>query len=168
MRLVFNIFPDYVSSNIISNTSDKIAVIPQFSRPKLFPDFGVFLKYLSCRYAFHYLHNVRGGIPRWRFQEYVYMVFYYFHCIYRKAIFLCYMVEHFFQIARNVTIQYVLSILRYPYQVILQIEYGMFGSSYSHAIFIPSSELFGKRFLNQSLAHFHPASKLMGNQWNFL
>ena len=43
MRLEFNIFPDYVSSNIISNTSDKIAIIPQLSQPKLFPDFGYFL-----------------------------------------------------------------------------------------------------------------------------
>jgi hypothetical protein len=47
MRLVFNIFPDYVSSNIISNTSDKIAIVPQFSRPKLFPDFRVFRE-LPC------------------------------------------------------------------------------------------------------------------------
>jgi hypothetical protein len=62
----------------------------------------------------------------------------------------------------------VLSILRYPYQVILQIVNGMFGSSYSHAIFIPSGELFGKRSLNRSLDHFHPASKLTGIQWNFL
>jgi hypothetical protein len=62
----------------------------------------------------------------------------------------------------------VLSIHRYPYQVILQIVNGMLGSSYSHAIFIPSGELFGKQFLTQSLDHFHLASKLKGIQWNFL
>jgi hypothetical protein len=36
------------------------------------------------------------------------------------------MIEHLFHVARNVTIQYILLILRYPYQVILQIVYGMF------------------------------------------
>jgi hypothetical protein len=44
----------------------------------------------------------------------------------------------------------------------------MLGSSYSHAIFIPSGELFGKHFTFLSLGHFHPASKLAGIQWNFL
>jgi hypothetical protein len=52
--------------------------------------------------------------------------------------------------------------------VIFQIVNAMLGSSYSHAIFIPSGELFGKHFTIQTLDHFHPASKLTGIQWNFL
>ena len=168
MRLVLNIFPNYVSGNFISNTPDKIAIIPQLSRPKLFFYLGKFLKYLSSRYAFYYLYHFCWRIPRWRFYKYLHMVLYYFHCIYRKPIFFSYLFEHFFQVARNIPIQYVLSILWYPYQVILQIVHGMFGSSYSHAIFIPSGELFGQRFLYRCFDHFHPASKLAGIQWNFL
>jgi hypothetical protein len=96
------------------------------------------------------------------------MIFYYFHGIYLKPIFLSNMIKYFFQVPRNIPGQYMLSILRYPLQVILQIVNGMLGSSYSHAIFIPSGELFGKHFTIQSLDHFHPASKLTGIQWNFL
>ena len=157
MRLVFNLFSNYISGDFISNTPDKIAIVPQLSSPELFPNLGKFLKYLSSRYAFHYLYHFCWRIPRWCFQKYWYMVLYYFHGIYRKPIFFGYMIEHLFHVDRNVTIQYILLILRYPYQVILQIVYGMFGSSYSHGIFIPSGELFGKRFLNHALDHFHPA-----------
>ncbi len=168
MRLVFNMFSNYVSGDFISNTSDKIAIVPQLTCPKLFPNLGKFFKQLPTRYAFHYLYYFCWSIPRRCFQKYVHMIFYYFHRIYRKPIFLSYMIKHFFQVPRNFRCQYVLSILRYPYQVILQIVNGMFGSSYSHAIFIPSGELFGKLFNILSLTHFHPASKLTGIQWNFL
>jgi hypothetical protein len=96
------------------------------------------------------------------------MVFYDFHGIYLKPIFLSDMIKYFFQIPRNIPGQYLLSILTYPYQVIFQIVNAMLGSSYSHAIFIPSGELFAKHFTIQTLDHFHPASKLTGIQWNFL
>ena len=153
MRLVLNIFSNYVSGDFISNTPDKIAIIPQLTCPKLFPNLGKFFKQLPARYAFHYLYYFCWSIPRRCFQKYVQMVFYYFHCIYRKSIFLSDMNKYFFQVARNITGQYLLSIFWYPYQVIFQIINGMLGSSYSHAIFILSGELFGKRVFNQSLGH---------------
>ena len=162
MRLVLNIFSNYVSGDFISNTPDKIAIVPQLSRPELFPNLGKFFKQFSSRYTFQYLYYFCWSIPRRCFQKYRYMIPYYFHCIYRKPVFLSYMIKHFFQVPRNIGCQYELSILRYPYQVILQIVNGMFGSSYSHAIFIPSGKLFAKRSLNRSLDHFHPASKLGG------
>ena len=168
MRLVFNIFSNYVGGDFISNTSDKIAIVPQLICPELFLNLGKFFKQLPTRYAFHYLYYFCWSIPRRCFQKYVHMVFCYFHGIYLKPIFLSNMIKYFFQVPRNIPGQYMLSILRYPLQVILQIVNGMLGSSYSHAIFIPSGELFGKHFTIQSLDHFHPASKLTGIQWNFL
>jgi hypothetical protein len=168
MALVFNVFPYYVSSNLITHTPDKIAIAPKLSCPKLFSKFGILPKYLSSRYAFHYLYNVCWRIPRWCLQKYMHMAFHHFHSIYFKSIFLSYPIKYFFQVLRYSLTQYLFSILRYPYQVILQIIDGMFSPSYSHADFISIIASFGKPFLRLTANHFHPASKLTGIQWSLL
>ena len=43
MRLILNIFSYYVSGDFISNTLDKITIVPQLTCPKLFPNLGKFL-----------------------------------------------------------------------------------------------------------------------------
>jgi len=160
MSLVFNIFPDDIGYNVISNTPDEIPIIPQFSSPKLLPKLGILLEYLSGRYTFHYLYYFCWRISRWCSKEYVHMVFHYPYRIYLKFIFLCYLFKDFFYIFRFFSIQYFLSIFRYPYQVILQIVDRMLCSFYSHAVFIPIIRLFGKPFLRLAANHFYPPSKL--------
>ncbi len=58
MSLIFNVFPDYVCSNFIPNTSDKVAIVPQFSSLKLLTHFGEFSKYFTGGYTFHYLNLI--------------------------------------------------------------------------------------------------------------
>jgi hypothetical protein len=162
MNLVFNIFPNDISDNVISNTSDEIAIIPQLTSPKLLPKLGKFLEYLSGRYAFHYLYKLCWRIPRWCSHEYMHMVSLDPYRIYFKFIFLGYLFKDFFEIFCNFSIQYLFPILRYPHQMILQIVNGSFGTSYSYAVFISVISLFGNPFLRLAANHFHPLSKLRG------
>ena len=169
MNLIFNIFPYYVSSNFITYTSDKISIAPKLPCPQLLPQFRKLLKYLTARYSFQYLNYLRRGIP-WRcLNKYVHMVFYDFHRIYPELILLGNPLKHFFQILGNFPTQYVLPVLGYPHQVVLQIIYGVFRPSYSHAIVIQGKALLGQASLPRLTAsHFPPASKLAGIQWSFL
>jgi hypothetical protein len=166
MSLVFNIFPDDIGYNFISNTPDEVSIIPHFSCPKLLPQLGILFEYFSGRYAFHYLYYFRRRIPRWCSHEYVHMVFHYSYRIYLKFIFLSNLFEDFFKVLRFFWIHYLLSIFRYPYQVVLQIIDRMLCPSYSHAAFIPILRLFGNPFLRLAANHFYPPSKLRGIKWS--
>jgi hypothetical protein len=164
MSLVFNIFPDDIGYNSISNTPDEIAIIPQFSCPQLLPKFGKLLEYLSGRYTFHYLYHFGWRISRWCSHEDMHMVFHDPYRIYFKFIFLGYLFKHFFEVFFDFSIQYIFPIFWYPYQVIFQFVDCMFCPFYSHAVFIPVIKLFGKPFLRLTANHFHPPSKLRGIQ----
>jgi hypothetical protein len=169
MSLIFNVFPDYICGNLIPNAADKIPVVPQFPCPKLLPKIWKPLKYLTGRYAFHYLNHSCQRIFRRYFNKYVNMVFHDFHCIYIEIVFLSYLIKYSLQVTRNLSIQNILPVLRYPYQVILQIIYGMFSPSYPHAAFILKSHRYMQIPLPRlSASHFHPASKLTGIQWRLL
>ena len=169
MSLVLNIFTDYVCGNFVSNTADKIPIVPQFSHPKLLPQLGKFLEHLTPRYAFHYLHHFGRRIPRWCFQKYVHMILHHLHRINPEPIFVTYPLENLFQILRYFPTKYMLPILGYPYQMILQFIYGVFGPSYTHASVITVGALFWQTLLPRLTAsHFHPASKLTGIQWSIL
>ena len=169
MDLIFNIFPYYVSSNSITYTPDKIPITPKLPRPQLLPQFRKLLKYLTARHALQYLHHLCRGIP-WRcFNKYVHMVFHDFHRIYPEFIFLSNPLKHLLQILGNFPTQYVLPVLRYPHQVILQIIYGVFSPSNTHASVIQEKAL-ARQVPSPRLtaSHFPPTSKLVGIQWSFL
>ena len=169
MNLIFNIFTYYVGSDLISYTPDEISIIPKFTRPQLLPQFRKLLKYLTGRHTLQYLYHLRRRIPRRYLNKYVHMVRHNLHCVYTKLILLGYMLKHLFQILRNFPTQYLLPILRYPYQMILQIIYGMFGPSNPHIGFIQEKALFTQAPLPRLTAsHFPPTSKLAGIQWSFL
>ena len=136
MILVFNISPDYVSGDFITNTSNKIPIVPKLSSPELFPNLGKLFKYLSGRYTLHYLHDFRRRIFGGCLRKYVDVVFHYFHRIYCESVFFSYFSKYLFQIGRDFFTQDVLPVFRYPHQVILQVIYSMFGPSYAHANFI--------------------------------
>ncbi len=168
MILVLNISTDYICGDFVSNTTNKVAIVPQLPRPKLLPQLGKFLEHLTPRYTFHYLHYFGWRISRRCFQKYVHMVFHHLHGIYSKFIFVSYPLENLFQIPRNFLSQYALPILRYPYQMILQIIYGVFSPSYTHASVITVGILLWQTLPRLTASHFHPASKLTGIQWNSL
>ena len=161
MILVLNIATNDVSSNLISNTPDKVTVIPQFSSPKLFPGVGKLLEYLFCRYALHYLYQSGWRISRWRSQKHMHMVLNYFHGIYFKTILFTYPLKYFLQIARDITTQYILPVFWNPDQIIFQIVDGLFGSFYTHDIFISGTMTSMQPCLITRLtaSHFHPASR---------
>ena len=169
MSLIFNIFPNYVCGNLIPNTADKIAILPQLPSPKPLPQIWEPTKCFTGRNTFHYLYHSCRRVFRWNLNKYVNMAFHYFHRIYPEIILLSYLVKHSLQVFRNFFIQYMFPVFRYPYQMVLQIIYGMFGPSNTHAIFITAKSVVWQASLPRlSASHFHPASKLVGIQWKFL
>ena len=50
MILVLNITTNDVCCDLISYTPDKVAIVPQFSCPKLLPEFGKLLKHFLRNY----------------------------------------------------------------------------------------------------------------------
>jgi len=169
MSLIFNIFPNYVCGYFVTNASDKIAVIPQLPCPKLFPQVGKLLEYLTGGDALHHLNNLRRRISRRDFNKYVNMVCHNFHRIYPEPILFGYLSEYVFYVTRYFFIKYLLHVLRYPHQVIFQIIYGMLCPSYSHAaVILKSNHLLQVPLPRLSASHFHPASKLAGIQLGFL
>ena len=169
LGLIFNVSSDHISSHFVSYTSDKVAVAPQLTSPKLLSQSSKLFEYFSRRYTLQYLHHFCRRIFRWHFQEYVHMVFHYLHGVNPKPIFLCYPLKHFLRVLSHLTCQDRPSILRYPDQMVLDIKNGVLCSPIPHAIFIPEKALFRQTPLPRLLAsHFPPASKLAGIQWNFL
>ena len=57
ISLIFNIVFYYIGSCPISYSSNVTSITPQFTTPKLFFDFRVFFKDLSCCDAFYNLHH---------------------------------------------------------------------------------------------------------------
>jgi len=161
MILVFNMPPDYVGSDFVNNTSDKVPIVPKLLSPKLFPNLGKLFKYLSGRYTLHYLPDFRRRIFWGCLRKYVHMVFHYFHRIYIEPIFLSYFSKYLFKIARYFFTQDMLPVLRYPHKVILQVIYSMFGPSYAHANFIAGLSNFRNLYLFTNrvyAAEYPPAS----------
>jgi len=169
MSLIFNIFPNYICGNLIPNTADKIAIVPQFPSPKLLPQIRKLTKYFTCRDAFYYLNHPCQRVSRRHFNKYVNMVFHNFHRIYPELILFGNLIKYGLNVIRNFFIKYMLPVLRYPHQVILQIIYGMFSPPYPLAdVILKPDRLLQIPLPRLSASHFHPASKLTGIQWRFL
>ena len=168
MSLVLNIVTDYVSGYYITNTPYKVSIIPKLSRPKLFPQIGIFLECFSRRYTLHYLHYICRRVFRRCFGEYVHMIFHHLHCVYMKTIFFCNALKHILQIFRYLSAKYLFTVLWYPYQMVFKIIDSVFGSSYSHAVFYISYYFVYQDSSRLAASRFHPASKLAGIQRKFL
>jgi hypothetical protein len=138
MSLVLNIMANDISGYFISYTPDEVSIIPKLSCPKLFPELGIFLEYLSRRNALHYLDDLGRSVFRRRFGKYMHMIFYYFHGIYLKTILFSNMLEYFFKTLRDFFRKYPFTVFGYPDQMIFQIIYGVFRSSNSHTVFYNS------------------------------
>ena len=169
MCLILYVAPYYLRRNSVTYTPNKISITPQFTRPELLPQSWKLLEHLPRRYALHNLHNFSRRIARRCFQKYVHMIFHHFHSVHPHPILLRYPLKHFLGVLSNLAYQYMLPILRYPYQMVLNIKYGMFCPSYTHAAVIQENALFRQAFLPRLAAsRFPPASKLTGIQRSFL
>ena len=169
MSLIFNIPPYNLSGDFVTYTPNKISIAPELPSPELFPQFGKFLKYLSGKHTFQCLHYLRWGISGWCLNKYVHMVFHDFHRIYPEFILFSYPLKYLFQVPRYLLVQYLLPVLRYSYQVIFQIIYGVFCPSHSHTAVIQGKVLFRQAPLPRLTAsYFPPTSKLAGIQWSSL
>lgn len=163
MSLIFNTFANDIGGHFISDTSNKIAVIPQLMRPKLLPQFGIPLKYFPGRNAFHYLDYSRWRISGWCFYKNMHMIFHHFHNIYTKLVFLSYLLKDFFHVSSHLSIKNVFPILGYPYQMILKVIDSMLGTSYSHAVCYNSYSItLSRAWIALRLGRFHPRSNLWG------
>ena len=169
MSLIFNILPYYICCHLIPNTADEIAIVPQLPCPKLLLQTWKCFKCFTGRNTFHYLNHLRWRVSGWHFNKYMNVVFHNLHRIYYESVFLSYLIKNSLQVIRYSFIQNILPVLRYPHQMVLQIIYGMFSPSYSHADVILKSDHFMQIPLTRlSASHFHPASKLAGIQLGFL
>jgi len=169
MSLKLNIFTDYIGGHFITDTANEVAVIPQLSSPELFSQLGELLERFSRRDAFHDLHHLCRRVFRWCFNKDMYVVFHYLHCIYAQLILFGNVPKDLLYISRNLPFQYMLPVLRYPYQMVLQIIHGMVRPSNTHAAVIQEKTLLKQVPLPRLTAsHFPPASKLAGIQWGFL
>jgi len=163
MSLVLNVFSNHICSNFISYASNEVSVIPQFARPQLFPQLGIFFKDFPCRYAFHNLYYFCWRVLRHHFHKYVNMVFHNFHRIYIEFVMFRYLAKCFFQVFPYLFPKQFLPIFRYPDYMVFQVVDGMLSPFYSHAAFIPVVVPFGNLFL-LPVNRFHPPSKLGGIQ----
>ena len=170
MSLIFDVSPNYVSSYLVTYTSDEISITPKLSRPQLFPQLRELLEHFPGRNALHHLYHLCWRTFRGCLYKHVHMIFHYFHRIYVELILLCNMSKHLFQILRYFLTQYMLPVLGYPHQVILQVIYGVLRSSDPHTILISPRQPFQQTLLSPRLSatHFPPASKLAGIQWGIL
>ncbi len=134
-----------------------------------FLNFGNFLNTSRADTLFNICTACAGGMSGRYLNKYVHMVFHDFHRIYPELILFRNPLKHLFQIFRNFPTQYVFPVLGYPYQMILQIIYGMLCPSNPHAVVIQEKALLRQAPLPRLTAsHFPPASKLAGIQWSFL
>jgi len=169
LGLIFDISPNHVCSYFVPYTSDKVTITPQLTSPKILSQSPELPKHLSGRYTLQYLHHFRWRVFRWHLKKYVHMIFHYLHSVYPEPIFLCYSLKHFFCVLSNLTYQDVLSILRYPDQMVLDIKYSVLCPSYTHAAVIQKKALVTQVSLPRLPAsRFPPASKLAGIQRSFL
>src|SRR4030067_668089 len=120
--LIFNISPNHIGGHFVPYTLDKVAVTPQFPRPKLSSQPSKLLEHLSRRDTLQYLYYFRRREFRWHLQKHMHVVFHYLHRVHPEPIFIRYSLKHFFGVFSNLTYQDFLSILRYPHQVVLYIE----------------------------------------------
>ena len=168
MSLKLNIFTDCIGGHFITNTTNEVAVIPKFSRPELFSQLRKFLQRFSGRDTFHYLYYLCRRVFGWRFDKDMNVVFHYLHCIYGQLILFSNMTKDLLYVSRNLFIQYMLPVLRYPYQMVLQIIDGMVRPSNTHALFITAKPSpWQVSWLRLTANCFHPASKLTGIQQVF-
>jgi len=167
--LIFNISPNHICSHFVTYAPDKVAITPQFPRPKLSSQPTKLLEHLSRRHTLQYLYYFRRREFWWHLQKYVHMVFHYLHGVHPKPIFIRYSLKHFFGIFSNLTYQDFPSILRYPDQMVLDIENSVLCPSKPHASFIQEKAIFKQTPMPRLTAsRFPPASKLAGIQRGFL
>ena len=119
-----------------------LAEDPQFPRPKLSSQPTKLLEHLSRRHTLQYLYYFRRREFWWHLQKYVHMVFHYLHGVHPKPIFIRYSLKHFFGVFSNLTYQDFPSILRYPDQMVLDIENSVLCPSKPHASFIKEKAIF--------------------------
>src|SRR4030067_58619 len=131
--LIFNISPNHIGGHFVPYTLDKVAVTPQFPRPKLSSQPSKLLEHLSRRDTLQYLYYFRRREFRWHLQKHMHVVFHYLHRVHPEPIFIRYSLKHFFGVFSNLTYQDFLSILRYPHQVVLYIENSVLCPSKPHA-----------------------------------
>ena len=169
MGLILDISANHICSHFVPYTPDKVTVTPQLTSPEIPSQSPKPFEHLSGRYTLQYLHHLRRREFRRHLKKYVHMVLHYLHGVYPEPIFLCYPLKHFFCVLSNLTCQDVLSILRYPDQMVLDIKYSVLCPSYTHAAVIQEKALATQASLPRLTAsRFPPASKLAGIQRSFL
>jgi hypothetical protein len=169
LGLIFNIAPNHICGHFVPYTPDKVAVTPQFPRPKLSSQPAKLLENLSCRHTLQYLHHFRWRVFWWHLQKHMHMVFHYLQGVHPKPIVIRYSLKHCFSVFSNLTYQDFPSIFRYPDQMVLDIENCVLCPSNSHASFIQEKVIFKQTPLPRLTAsRFPPASKLTGIQRGFL
>jgi hypothetical protein len=121
MLMILDVAPNYIASHFVAYGSHKVAVAPHFAAPQLPAQVGILAKQLSRRDAFQYLHNPSWRQPRWRFEEYVHMIFHYFHRVYDHVILLGRSLQYFLGVLGDLWRQNLLAILRYPDEMVLEV-----------------------------------------------
>jgi len=131
--LMFDIPPNYLRRYFVSHTSDKIAVVPQFSTPQWLLHLRKLLKYHPGRNTFHPLHDLGGTIARWGRKKYMHMIVHDFLGIDLKTISLGNLLRNPLQPMGHSLSQDQPPIFGTPHHLIFEIVNGSSGSLEAHA-----------------------------------
>src|SRR5581483_485831 len=154
--MILNITSYNLCGYLISHSPYKIPITPKLSCPKLSLYLRKLLEYHFSTPTLEYSHYLPRSILRWCTKKYMYMVFYYCHCLYLKLIYFCYLFKYLLHPFGYSLCQNCLSVLWYPYKMIFKVVYRMRGSLYrahtqilysfmpkGQPVFIPVVELSG-------------------------
>lgn len=130
--LSYNIFRYFISYR-----SCKVSIFPKLSAPQLLFYLRVFSKYLRGRSCLQDTHNLGNRVSWRKGQEYMHMVFCYFHYVYLKFIRLTYLFKISLNALLDICPHYPFSVFRGPYKMVFCIIYSMTCSSCAHAYILP-------------------------------
>ena len=132
--MVFNIVSNHLCGHFITNCSNKITILPEFSSPKLFLHLRMLMKYHAGTDALQNPYHLGNRVPSWKAQKDMHMVFCDLKGIYLKIVILGNLLKDLFHSLSNIIPQNPFSVFRGPYQMIFRIVDRMRSSFQFHAV----------------------------------
>ena len=132
--VIFDIFPYHIIGDLLTNCSKKISLFPKMTSPEFFLYFWKFFKNLTARYTFQNPYDFRNGIPWWKRNQNMNMVFGNFAAVDFKIKMTRYLNEKFFNPRSYFLCQYFFPVFRAPDQMILCFINRMACSFQCHAV----------------------------------
>jgi len=118
MPMILYIFLYRLTGDFVSNSSDKISIFPKFSTPQLSLYIWVPQKDFFCTNTFENSHDLTNRIFGWYTDEYMNMIFSYFHFLYFTVSCCQYFFKETLYSISQLFFQYPLAIFGRPYKMV--------------------------------------------------